>query len=384
MKKILVLLALLFSSSVFGIDQMINAPTGRLILNSSSSINTYKNIQGVDGSLTAPTYGFTSQSNTGIYQGSTNQINMCTAGTDRLLIKNNGNIDPVGGFGTTTDGAASASTSGLVTTGTQTFAGAKTFNGAIDANGGFTADTNAYATTSLPGLLPMIKPITQSICYGASGNTGGFPASSASGTYTVPAGVVWLRVRMVGGGGGGNGGGTSGSGGSGGNGGNSTFGSVTATGGNGSSYPTPIVGSSGVGSLGLTVYGGAGNIGNWATGTAGTGGTSGLGATTAYGGTGGGSALGSSIAPQSAGTCIAGHANSGVGGTGGGCTGSALCTSGQGGGGGGYVDVVFTGLTATYSYAAGGAGSAGIAGSGSGNAGCAGGSGIIIVEEHYY
>ena len=329
MRKILVLLALLSSSSVLGIDQMISAPTGKLILNSSSSISTYKNIQGVDGSLTAPTYGFTSQSNTGIYQGSANQINICTAGTDRLLIKNNGNIDPVGGFGTTTDGAASASTSGLVTTGTQTFAGAKTFNGAIDAAGGFTADANAYVTTSLPGLLPMIKPVTQSICYGASGNTGGFPASSASGTYIVPVGAIWLRVRMVGGGGGGNGGGTSG-GGLGGNGGNSTFGSVTATGGNGSSYPTPIVGSSGVGSLGLTVYGGAGSGGNVATGTAGTGGTSGSNATTAYGGAGGGSALGSSIATQSATSCIAGHANSGVGGTGGGCTGSALCLSGQG------------------------------------------------------
>lgn len=45
----------------------------------------------------------------------------------------NGLIDPAGGFGTTTDGAASASTSGLVTTGAQVFAGVKSFPSGLQA-----------------------------------------------------------------------------------------------------------------------------------------------------------------------------------------------------------------------------------------------------------
>jgi hypothetical protein len=46
-------------------------------------------------------------------------------------ISDTGVIDPVGGFGTTTNGAASATASGLVTTGTQTIAGNKTFSGTL-------------------------------------------------------------------------------------------------------------------------------------------------------------------------------------------------------------------------------------------------------------
>ena len=72
--------------------------------------------------------------------------------TTRMSINNAGTIDPVGGFGTTTNGAASASASGLVTTGAQTIAGAKTFNDSpkLAATKGidFSANTPASGVTS--------------------------------------------------------------------------------------------------------------------------------------------------------------------------------------------------------------------------------------------
>jgi len=61
----------------------------------------------------------------------------------------NGSVVPTGGFGA--GGLATASVPGLVGTGAQTFAGAKTFNGSIVPTGGFGA--GGLATASVPGLV---------------------------------------------------------------------------------------------------------------------------------------------------------------------------------------------------------------------------------------
>jgi hypothetical protein len=61
---------------------------------------------------------------------SSGSLNLKTNSVNRMTINSAGTIDPVGGFGTTTNGAASATTSGLVTTGTQTIVGAKTLQSA--------------------------------------------------------------------------------------------------------------------------------------------------------------------------------------------------------------------------------------------------------------
>lgn len=206
---------------------------------------------------------------------------------------------------------------------------------------------------------------------------------SGSGTYTVPANAKYLIVEMVGGGGGASGGGT-GSFGVGGNGGATTFGSNTAS--YGSGGPAPWSGTGGNGgsisvgtgtSLGAFVgaIGGgsafvaAGNINYTVAG--------GMGGSSPYGGAGPGATyVGGGGAAKS-------NTGSGGGGAGTGNDVSA-CYSGTGGGAGGFIKVLVTSPSATYSYAVGAGGTAGSAGSGSNAAaGGAGGSGWISVTAYF-
>lgn len=187
--------------------------------------------------------------------------------------------------------------------------------------------------------------------------------TSGSGTYTTPTGATWIRVRMVGGGGGG---GQSGSGGTPGTvGGNTTFSTATAGGGGGGS---PLgAGGGGTASGGtVNLTGGAGQEGN-------------PGAANFSGGNGGASAFGGAGRGVSGSNGGVGAANTGGGGGGAGVNTTAF--TGGGGGSGGYVEFYIANPNATYSYAV---GAAGTGGTGGGQfTGGNGGSGIIIVEEHY-
>lgn len=206
--------------------------------------------------------------------------------------------------------------------------------------------------------------------------------TSGSGTYTKPAGVLWLRLRMVGAGGGGSGSGTSSSSSDGGSGANSTFGSSSASGGVGGTWAGGGGGGAGGGGSvgdgsGFVITGGSGggiqylNSGNATNLSSGEGGNS------VFGG-GGGSVNGGGSAG------LAGATNSGGGGSGGGFGTTTNLYAGEGGGAGGYLETIISSPAATYSYSTGGSGPAGNAGGGAGaNAGGAGGSGVIIVEEFY-
>lgn len=199
--------------------------------------------------------------------------------------------------------------------------------------------------------------------------------TSGSGTYTTPANVKYIRVRVIGSGGGGQGGAGSTSGGAGGNGNASTFGTslLSAAGGGG---------GSGGGGGGPTVNSPAIDI--WSvTGGSGMGVPSG-GVITFYGGALGGTnpAGGLGFTGQGgAGAGGSGAANTGAGGGGGG-GGAAGQTPGGSGGAGAFIYAQINSPSATYSYAVGAAGTAGTAGVGAG-AGGAGGSGVVIVEEYY-
>ncbi len=199
--------------------------------------------------------------------------------------------------------------------------------------------------------------------------------TSGSGTYTKPAGVAWLRVRMIGGGGGGSGGGGSST--SGGNGGNTTFGSsfLTANGGKGA-----IGQAEGVGGT-ATISGGSAT-GIALSGGTGTGGGQGIGSVQASGGPGGSSPFGGAGGGggYQNNTGDAAIANTGSGGGGGGLDSGTTGYAGSGGGAGGYIDVIISSPSSTYSYSVGLAGTS-VAGSAASGAG---GSGIIIVEEHYF
>lgn len=206
--------------------------------------------------------------------------------------------------------------------------------------------------------------------------------TSGSGTYTTPAGVKFLRVKLVGGGGGGAGSGT-GSQGNGGAGGSTNFGGTsflkagggaattlgttpgaggTVTVGTGPTIVTSVDGGPGAAGISITSGGTAMFFGGSA------------GASSFYGGAGGG-------VNNSAGA--AATTNSGSGGAGGGGgNAQASFTCGAGGSAGAYAEAFLFQLAATYSYTVGNGGSAGSAGT-SGFAGGAGGAGIIIVEEYY-
>lgn len=178
--------------------------------------------------------------------------------------------------------------------------------------------------------------------------------NSGSGTYSVPSGISYLRVRMVGGGGGGSGSGTSA--GAGGAGGNTTFGSLTAYGALGTTQGSTYV-------LGGSASGGDINIKGQ------------NGSVTVYGAAP--SMLGEGGHGSSTGAGIAGGVGAGGGG------GYLASPSGTGGAAGGYCEKIITNTSPQYSYAVGAGGSAGTPGGG-GYAGGAGGSGIIIIEEYYY
>lgn len=198
---------------------------------------------------------------------------------------------------------------------------------------------------------------------------------SGSGTYTKPAGVLYLRVVMVGGGGGGAGGGGAGAT-AGTNGAISTFGTSLLTCFGGSQGSIASDGVSVIGG-GATIAGGA--VGIAIAGSGGSGGNFTGSALTVAGQPGGASALGGSGAGQQNGAGQAGRANSGGGGSGGGAT-SGGC--GGGGAAAGFIDAMIYTPSATYSYSVGAGGTAGGAGAG-GTAGSAGGTGSIYVFEHY-
>lgn len=198
-------------------------------------------------------------------------------------------------------------------------------------------------------------------------------------TYTPPAGVRYLRVRMVGGGGGGSGSSTSTSA-AGGTGGQTLFGTslLVANGGAGGATNGPggaggssSVSSPAVASVVLTGGRGGGVMSNVTASNLGGGG-----AASPFGGEGAGTGGTNNGAGYSA------VANSGSGGGGGMTVGTYF--AGGGGGAGGYVDAIIPSPGASYSYTVGGAGTAGSGGAGaSAQAGGAGGSGAIIVEEFY-
>jgi hypothetical protein len=232
----------------------------------------------------------------------------------------------------------------------------------FELSGITTATTRTYTLPNLNGELAVYTaPTVQSF-------------TSGSGTYTTPANVKYIKIKMVGGAGGGGGSGTGA--GATGNGGNTTFGTslLTASGGSGA---TTGGGGAGGGGGGTTINSPAVRIlkADGATGQYGSFNADEL------GGGGGVSPLGG--AGRGGGRAVAGQAATTNSGSGGGGGGGFTGLAGAGGGGaGGYIESLITSPSATYAYAIGSGGSGGSAGT-SGYAGGLGGSGYIVVEEYY-
>jgi hypothetical protein len=208
-------------------------------------------------------------------------------------------------------------------------------------------------------------------------------SASGSGTYTVPSGASYIRVRMVGGGGGGAGSGSS-------------AGSAAVSGGTTSFGPSLLVAGGGAAapSISATANGGAGgtaSIGSGASGISFSGQPGGSGIYASLGnddnfpgGSGGATPFGGAGSGQfSAAAGPSAAANTGSGGGGGGDNIVSYATSGGGGGAGGFVDAIVSVTPGqTFAYQVGGGGAGGGAG-GSGFVGGSGAGGQIVIEEVY-
>lgn len=323
---------------------------------------------------------------------------------------------------------ADATYPGLVSTSSQTLAGAKTFSTApilssltaslplkLDASKNITSAAINLSGSEITSTLPLanggtgqttkaaafdaLSPMTTvgDIIYGGTSGTGTRLAAgtsgqylksngaaapswatftvptvqrftSGSGTYTTPANVKWIRIKMVGGGGGGGGGASSGAT-DGTNGGNTTWDSTLLVA-NGGAKGLKDGGNGGAG--GTTSNTAGPTIIQSFTGGAGHDAQISVSGGFLSGGVGGGTPFGFSGGSVSA--------NSGQGGRGGYASGAV--NSGAGGGSGGYIEAIISSPASSYSYAVGAGGTAGAGGSGGGNA-YAGAAGIIIVEEYY-
>jgi hypothetical protein len=196
--------------------------------------------------------------------------------------------------------------------------------------------------------------------------------TSGSGNYTTPVSpaAVYLLVEMIGGGGGGSGPNSNNTASAGVA---STFGSLTANGGNGASigYTAGTGGTASGGDINLT--GGSGGNGSQQANVSSPGQQSGgIGGSGYFGGAGRGGQIG-----QVAGS--AGAANTGAGGGGGSTLANAAGYSGSGGGSGGYCRKIITTPSANYAYSV-GTGGAHSSGSVAGGDGAAG---IIIVTAYF-
>jgi hypothetical protein len=170
--------------------------------------------------------------------------------------------------------------------------------------------------------------------------------TSGTGTYTPPAGVLVIKVRMCGGGAGGGSTGSTGIN----SGGDSGFGSTTAKGATSSAGGTG--GTTGTGTQIFRIPGGTGASGTIIT------------------------AAGQQVAGAVGGSSFFGNTGAPGGGGQGSNSAGASSSSGNGGGAGEYVEFFLTSPTAqTYTVGAGG--------NSPGSGGLGGGHGIILVEEFY-
>ncbi len=213
-----------------------------------------------------------------------------------------------------------------------------------------------------------------------------FTATGAA-TYTTPAGVKYIKVKMVGAGGGGAGAGTGTTGGNGTGGGATTFGSSLLTA-NGGDFGQCATGARSIGGIGGGATLNAPAIGTALAGGHGGGGgynsssvpsiPGGMGGATPFGGAGGAGCVN-----NTAKTGMSAQPNTGSGGGGGATVDGASSSWGGGGGGAGaFIEAIITSPSATYALSVGAKGTGGSAGT-SGWGGGDGADGYIEVTEYY-
>lgn len=237
--------------------------------------------------------------------------------------------------------------------------------GAFTTNNGLTTSANVIQLTAARRTLPTTQKLT----------------SGSGATYTTATNALWLEVQACGGGGGGSGANNGTTAVAGSTGGTTTFNSITALGGSPGSASASAASAS-VGGAGGT--GGTGTVDKRIPGNPGGGGNNSA-STSNPSGQGGGSPLwgGGGVGIQTVGAgSTAGNAGAANTGGGGGGAMNAQGSNNVDGGGGGsgecfYLIINSPAATYTYTIAAGGAGGVATASGG------AGGTGFVLVTEHY-
>lgn len=307
-------------------------------------------------------YGGTSGTGTRLANGSAGQV-LTSAGTTLAPTWSNAST------GTVTSVALSLPSFITVSGSPVTTSGTLTGTLATQAAGTFFAGPTSGAAAA-PTFRALQAPTIQQFTAGTSG------------TYTLPAGALYIVVKMVGAGAGGSGAGTAGAG-NGTAGGNTTFGSsfLTANGGGTATFTGTSTGGTAtiVGLTGIAIKGGDNSepMTSVLISSAVSGGRDG--SVSPFGGAGAGGT------PGGGGATVGGNASSncGSGGGGGGCTNSSANNiGGTGGSAGGYIEVMIPSPSSTYAYSVGSGGSGGAAGS-NGDAGGSGSGGRIYIQEFY-
>ena len=309
-------------------------------------------VKAAAGTVAAPAYTFGTSTTSGLWLNGTNQIGLATNGTQVATFNSDQSVTYSGAV--TFNNGITVTASGATITGNSSVTGTLTASSTLTASNGFTvsAGTVTFPSAAIAVSAINIPDVTVQRFTSGTGLT-----------YTAPAGLKRIRVRMCGGGGGGA---------------NSTQAN------NGSPGTDTSFGAW------TAIHGNGGNAGTG--GSGGTGGASGSGVTVfrQNGGTGpngtGGQASTFGFGPGGfnpfAGPGVFGTgpiANTGAGGIAGISGGNV----GGSGGAGEYVEFWMTaaqvGATQTYSVGTLGGGGA----AGGGQAGQPGAAGIIIVEEFY-
>ncbi len=370
-----------------------NVASAEALANAATDVNTISTIVKRDssgdfaaGTITADLLGNASTATTSANTTATSNSTITTLSALSLpgtqvtgdISGNSANVTGTvaianGGTGQTTKAAAFDALSPMTTGGDIIYGGASG-TGTRLPNGTSGQFLKSNGTTLAPSWANpsiVLSPPTQQIF------------TSGSGTYTTPASVLYIRVRMVGAGAGG---------GAGANGTNSPSSGST---GSSSTFGTSLLAANGgfPGTMGANQSpggaGGTASILSPAYGTAITGGWGSPGTAfnnvstslTVSGGNGGVSAFGGAGAGGDMGNVgVNAIANSGSGGGGAGSSGTPGQTPGSGGGAGGFVDAIIPSPSATYSFVV-GVGGAG--GSAVGVAGGNGADGYIEVTEYY-
>ena len=163
MKKYLIALSFI-ATTAFGVDHLIQSPTGNLILDAytGNAIKTNKTLQCTAGTVSAPAIAFQTDPNTGIYSGGSDILKIAIGGSDQVIINSTGlGVGKTPTVALDVNGGINTSSAILAPTGT---------NAAPSHS--FTTDTGSGMYSGGSNILKFVTSGTDRVTINASGQVG--------------------------------------------------------------------------------------------------------------------------------------------------------------------------------------------------------------------